>query len=222
MITRVYAMYFSPTGTTQTICETVAAQAADVLGAEKLTYDFTIIKDRQSSPNFNSEDLVVFGTPTYAGRVPNVLLKYLETLNGNGACAVPIVLFGNRNYDDSLIELRNILSNRGFKTIAGGAFVGEHSFSHILAAGRPNEDDKAEARGFADKICEKLKDGNIKFPVDVKGETPIRPYYQPRDRQGIAINILKVKPVVNAQLCDNCGICTAVCPMGSIPKDDVF
>ena len=222
MINRVYAMYFSGTGTTQTICETIAAQAARVLGTEKLTYDFTLIKNRNSFPDFNSEDLVIFGVPTYAGRVPNVLLKYLATLIGNGAYAVPIVLFGNRNYDDSLIELRNILGDKGFKTIAGGAFVGEHSFSRILGAGRPNEDDKVEAREFADKICEKLKNGNVEIPVHVKGETPIRTYYQPRDRKGTPINILKVKPVVNKELCDNCGICAEVCPMGSIPKDDVF
>ena len=222
MISRVYAMYFSPTGTTQTICETMAERMSQALKAEKLTYDFTNIKDRSGSPDFNSEDFVVFGTPTYAGRVPNVLLKYLATLNGNGAYAASIVLFGNRNYDDSLIELRNILNERGFKVIAGGAFVGEHSFSRILGAGRPNEDDKREARAFADKICEKLNDEVTEYPVYVKGETPIRPYYQPRDRKGTAINILKVKPVVNADLCDNCGICAAVCPMGSIPAEDVF
>lgn len=222
MISRVYAMYFSPTGTTQTICETIAAQMSRTLGNEKLTYNFTNIKSRTTSPDFNADDFVVFGVPTYAGRVPNVLLKYLATINGNGAYAASIVLFGNRNYDDSLIELRNILSERGFKVIAGGAFVGEHSFSHILAAGRPNEEDKNEAKSFVDKICEKLKNEDVKYPVHVKGEMPIRPYYQPRDRKGIAINILKVKPVVNADLCDNCGICADVCPMGSIPADDVF
>jgi len=60
------------------------------------------------------EDAVVFGVPVYAGRVPNVLLKYLDKVQGNGALAVPIVLFGNRNYDDALIELRNILEKNGF------------------------------------------------------------------------------------------------------------
>lgn len=222
MINRVYAMYFSATDTTKTICETIAEKAAQILGAEKLTYDFTNIKMRDGFPEFNESDLVVFGTPTYAGRVPNVLIKYVASVKGNGAYAVPVVLFGNRNYDDSLIELRNTLSENGFKAIAGAAFVGEHSFSRILAAGRPNEADRREAEEFSEKICAKLKDGDIKYPVYVKGEEPIRPYYQPRDRKGTSINILKVKPKVSRELCDNCGICAEVCPMGSIPKDDVF
>lgn len=49
------------------------------------------------------------------------------------AIAIPIVLFGNRNYDDALIELRNLLEEDGFNTIAAGAFVGEHAFSYTFA-----------------------------------------------------------------------------------------
>ncbi len=84
---------------------------------------------------------MVFGTPTYAGRVPNVLLKYLATVKGNGAAAMPVVTFGNRAFDDSLIELRDILRDNGFRPFAAAAFVGEHSFSTTLAAGRPDADD---------------------------------------------------------------------------------
>lgn len=46
--------------------------------------------------------------------------------------AVPVVLFGNRNYDDALIELRNILAADGMHPIAAGALLGEHSFSRVL------------------------------------------------------------------------------------------
>lgn len=67
--------------------------------------------------------------PVIAGRVPNVLLKFLDTLQGGGALAVPVVLYGNRNFDDALIELRNILQDRGFYAIGAAAFIGEHSFS---------------------------------------------------------------------------------------------
>ena len=51
---------------------------------------------------------------------------------------MPVVLFGNRNYDDALIELRDLLQADGFGCIAAGAFVGEHSFSRTLGAGRPD------------------------------------------------------------------------------------
>ncbi len=73
--------------------------------------------------------------------MPNVLLKYLETVKGDGAAAMPVVTFGNRAFDDSLIELRDILRDNGFRPFAAAAFVGEHSFSTTLAAGRPDVDD---------------------------------------------------------------------------------
>lgn len=222
MFERVYAMYFSATGTTGRICEAIAKRLAEVSGEDKNTYDFTNIKNRSGSPELGKNDIVVFGVPVYAGRVPNVLLKYLSSIDGRGAYAVPVVLFGNRNFDDALIELRNILEAQSFRTIAGAAFVGEHSFSKLLAKGRPDAGDIAEAEDFAEKIYKSFIDGAVHTPIAVKGEEPIRPYYQPRDRQGNPVNILKVKPVVNKELCNLCGICAEVCPMGSIPKDDIF
>ncbi len=57
--------------------------------------------------------------------MPNLLLPYIrDKVKGNGALAVPVSLFGNRNFDDGLIELRNVLEADGFHTVAGGAFVG--------------------------------------------------------------------------------------------------
>ena len=82
---------------------------------------------------FFRKDIVIVGVPVYAGRVPNVLLKYLNTMSGNGALAIAVVLYGNRNYDDALLELKDILEANGFKVIAGGAFIGEHAFSKTLA-----------------------------------------------------------------------------------------
>ena len=49
--------------------------------------------------------------------------------------------------------------------------------------------------------------------------TPVRPYYTPRDRAGNPVNILKVKPKTKPD-CDHCGICASVCPMGSIDRGD--
>jgi hypothetical protein len=65
------------------------------------------------------------------------LLKYLNTIEGNGALAVAVVVYGNRHYDDALIEWRDILESRNFKVFAAGAFIGEHSFSRILGKNRP-------------------------------------------------------------------------------------
>ena len=109
-IRRVHAVYFSGTGTTEkTVCR-IAAQAAQQLGAELSAMDFTPPQARQETLHFAPEELVIFGVPTYAGRVPNVLLPFLkERVQGGGALAAAVVLFGNRNFDDSLIELREVM-----------------------------------------------------------------------------------------------------------------
>lgn len=221
---KVWAVYFSATDTTKKTVLTIADEAARLLGAEREDYDFTLPGMRENGFAAGKDDLVIFGTPVYAGRVPNVLLKYLATIQGNGALAVPVVLFGNRNFDDGLIELRDILENTGFHTVAAAAFVGEHSFSKTLAAGRPDADDMKEALAFAGKVAEKVKglpEGEVPAPVEVEGVPhPYRGYYQPRDRKGVSIDIRKVKSLVS-DACDDCKICADVCPMGSISHENV-
>lgn len=221
---KVWAVYFSATDTTKKTVLTIADEAARLLGAEREDYDFTLPGMRENGFAAGKDDLVIFGTPVYAGRVPNVLLKYLATIQGNGALAVPVVLFGNRNFDDGLIELRDILENTGFHTVAAAAFVGEHSFSKTLAAGRPDADDMKEALAFAGKVTEKVKglpEGEAPAPVEVDGVPhPYRGYYQPRDRKGVSIDIRKVKSLVS-DACDDCKICADVCPMGSISHENV-
>lgn len=221
---RVWAVYFSATNTTKKVVTAIADEAAEILGAERADYDFTLPAMRAEGFKAEKDDLVIFGTPVYAGRVPNVLLKYLATIQGNGALAVPVVLFGNRNYDDGLIELRDILENTGFHTIAAAAFVGEHSFSKILAAGRPDAEDMADAKKFAGDIAAKVKgleEGVVPAVIEVEGVLyPYRGYYQPRDRKGVSIDIRKVKPLTS-DACTDCKICADVCPMGSISRENV-
>ena len=197
--------------------------------------NFSPAEARKKEYEFSRDDIVVFGVPVIAGRVPNVLLDFLDTLKGGGAMAIPVVLYGNRNFDDALIELRNILEDKGFFTVAAAAFIGEHSFSRILAAGRPDGEDMKTAERFAgeaaDKILYIIRDsegdedrmetvlGEIS-PVEVEGCEPIRPYYKPRDRQGNHINILKVKPKADESKCTKCGKCVDICPMASISMEE--
>ncbi len=220
----VWAVYFSATGTTRKAVETVAAAASRVLAAPWQSVSFTLPQERQEKLQFSTGDLVIVGVPVYAGRVPNVLLPFLtQQVIGNGALAVPVVLYGNRNYDDALIELRNILTENHFACVAAAAFVGEHSFSTVLAAGRPDAEDCALMEGFGEAVGRKVR--RLPFTpteaVAVRGEDPIRPYYKPCDREGNFINILKVKPVTDMAKCGGCGACAQMCPMGSIRADNV-
>ena len=152
----VWAMYFSATGTTKAVAVMVANQLAELLQVERRELDFTLPTSRKESACFCETDLVVFATPVYAGRVPNVLLPYIKTVSGGNALAVPIVLYGNRNYDDALIELRDLLEADQFHTVAAAAFIGEHSFSTILGAGRPDKIDFKIVAEFACKVAGKI------------------------------------------------------------------
>ncbi len=222
-IKQVRLIYFSATGTTRAVVRRVGAQLAERLCASLIEDDFTLPAAREADIVCTADELAVVGVPVYAGRVPNVLLPYVNGhIRGSGTAAVPIVLFGNRSFDDALIELREVLETSGFRTVAAAAFVGEHAFSGTLAAGRPDADDMRRADAFAQSVSDKLRtlDTLPEQPVAVDGQLPIRPYYTPRDRAGKSVNILKVKPKVR-DTCDHCGKCVQLCPMGSIDATDV-
>ena len=223
-IKKVWAVYFSATGTTKKSVMEIVQVVAERLGTDFDTYDFTLPESRLEGLHFSDEDLVVFGTPVYAGRVPNVLLKYLALTEGNGALGVPVVLFGNRNYDDALIEMRDIMETGGFHTIAAAAFIGEHSFSTVLAKERPDGSDIKILHNFAEEIAALIKGLDHVTglpPVAVKGTpAPYSGYYQPRDRKGNPVDIRKVMPATSSD-CTDCKLCAEVCPMGSIDRENV-
>lgn len=220
-ISKVWAVYFTGTGNTKTVVHRIADAAARVLNCPRADYDFSLPAARGQALIFSPTDLVVIGTPVYAGRVPNKLLPFLtEHITGNGALCVPAVTFGNRNFDDGLMELVKLMQANGLSPVAAGAFVGEHSFSTILGAGRPNTDDLALADELGSRAAQQVLTGQTALSAPVDGNDPVGPYYTPRDRAGNPINILKVKPKTDPDKCLKCGLCASVCTMGSIDPTD--
>lgn len=213
------SVYFSATGTTQKVVRQTARTLAAELNLPTLENDFTLPASRAEAMQFAPTDLVVFGIPVYAGRVPNVLVKYLNTIIGNGATAVVLAVYGNRDYDDALVEASDILENSGMRVITGGAFIGEHSFSTTLAAGRPDTQDLQRCTEFAHLTAEKIRRDDFSKPVFKGVPYPYRQHFQPKDAQQNKFDIRKVKPLTSSS-CTRCGLCASVCPMGSISTTD--
>jgi NAD-dependent dihydropyrimidine dehydrogenase PreA subunit/flavodoxin len=217
----VKTFYFSATETTETIMNGIAGSLAESSGGKIAeNVNFTLPDARKEPARFTRQDIVVAGLPVYAGRVPNVLLKYLNTIEGNGALAVAVVVYGNRHYDDALIEWRDILESRGFTVFAAGAFIGEHSFSETLGQSRPDQQDLSAAVEFAKRIRQKLSSPGSPGALSVPGNQPYQPYYRPKDKDGNPVNFQKITPKTGSD-CVDCKLCVSLCPMGSIDVDDV-
>ena len=126
--------------------------------------------------------------------------------------AIIVVVYGNRDFDDALLELKNLVIESGFTPIAGGAFVGEHSFSTEetpIAKGRPDSLDIQNTMEFALKIKDKIKalsTSQMQIDLVVPGNFPYKDKMPPNT----------VAPIVDEKLCNLCGICIDVCPTEAI------
>lgn len=225
MIERVRALYWSPTGATRQLVEHVANAAAAELGCPVEVVDFTPLAARQAEVAFGPNELAVVGAPTYAGKLPNKILPDFQSkLRAAGTPAIAVVTFGNRSFDNSLAELTATLGANGFQVVAGTALVSRHSMSHALGAGRPNEDDLADAAAFASQAARKVAEAQAAgAPVAqpaISGDAAA-PYYTPLQEDGTPAKFLKAKPLTDPELCDQCGDCVRLCPMGSIDAADV-
>ena len=220
-LNRIFSVYWSATGNSRKVAEILANALGDTFGLEPQTRDFTLPQARRNDMTFAEGDLVVFVTPTYAGKLPNKMLPYIQNqIHGNGALAVPCVTFGNRSFDNALAELCDTLEENGFHTVAAGAFVGRHAFTDELAFGRPDTADKWEMERFAKKIAEKIqKLTDFPEPVQVPGDSAA-PYYVPLGTDGQPAKFLKAKPQTHLRKCNFCGACARICPMGAIDLKD--
>jgi ferredoxin len=212
-IKNVYALYFSPTGTTR---KTISAFAGGT-GIPWKEIDLTLPETRQAFKQiFTEEDLLVAGLPVYGGRLPKHLEDFFSGLTGNATPAVALVMYGNREYDDALIELKLRLEEKGFTVKAGTAFIGEHTFSEKIAAGRPDTQDLVTAAHFGRRTIESINKGPS-GKLNLKGNFPfIKKGYDPT----IHLDFPPHPKVVTLERCTQCRICSQNCPWGAISPID--
>lgn len=221
-IKNIKAVFFSPTGNTKRVVEQLSAQFSQKLSVPVEVDDFTLPAAHIDIRTYSPEDLVIFGVPTYAGRIPNKVLPFVQTLfKGNQTRTIAVVTFGNRSFDNSLSELASELEKNHFSVVAAGAVVCKHAFAEI-GIGRPDTTDQERIAAFADTAFKKLQKSEKPLPnASIKRNEALTAYYVPLGTDGKPVNFLKAKPVTDKAKCDNCGVCAVVCPMGSIDKNDV-
>ena len=129
-----------------------------------------------SQISLDKEDVCVVAVPSFGGRVPAIAAERLERIRANGAMAILVVVYGNRAYDDTLLELKTCLKRAGFRCAAAVAAVAEHSIMRQFATGRPDSDDLAELSRFAKEIRRCLEEGRIPNDLAVPGNDPFREY----------------------------------------------
>ena len=100
----IHTLFFSPTHSSREIARTLADGLAVSLGGHQKIRDLTFPPEREESLDCAPGDVLVFAFPVYAGRVPQLLETPLARVRGNGAAAVVAAVYGNRDYDDALLE----------------------------------------------------------------------------------------------------------------------
>ncbi len=212
---KIKLVYFSPTRTTKKVLEGIAKGInMDISDVTDLTNPLVRISEL---PVFDNE-LILMGAPVYTGRLQQEAAEYFKKLKARQTPVVLVVLYGNREYEDALLELKDIAVMTGFNPIACSAFIGEHSFSGSelpLAQNRPDALDMDKAEAFGKMIAAKLNDLEN---MDSLKDVPVpgnKPY---RDRMKLpAMDFIEV-----TDACTDCDICAQACPKDAINRADRY
>ena len=197
---------FSPTGGTRQVADTIIkawGMSVDEIDLAHAETDYTAL-------SLKKDDIAVIAVPSYGGRVPSLAAQRISKIRGNEAQCIIVCVYGNRAYEDTLIELKDIAEESGFKVIAAVAAIAEHSIMHQYATGRPDAKDKRELQNFAEKILEKIKSNPAKTAI------PQIPGNHPYKKAGGAGLVPKAD-----NTCTNCGLCAENCPAQAISRENL-
>ena len=191
----VVEIIFSPTGGTEKVSHILGEQ----LGENTVKIDLSDAKTDFTKCEIAPEDMVFVAMPSFGGRAPAVAIERLKRIAGNGARCTLVCVYGNRAYEDTLVEMEDAAKECGFRVIAAVAAVAEHSILPQYATGRPDDADKKQLEQFADAIA-----SGTEGAVSIPGNRP----YKKSGGAGLV-----PKPTKD---CVKCGLCATKCPVQAI------
>jgi len=195
-------LIFSPTGGTKRTAEAITSSWTECVE----TVDLTDADMDFSEYRILPEDVVLIALPSYGGRVPGLAAERLSEIHGNAAKCVLLCVYGNRAYEDTLVEMEDIAEKCGFTVIAAVSAIAEHSIMHQFASGRPDKSDKEQLKSYAQTIIEKIKSSSSNERIQIPGN---RPY---KKSSGIGLIPKATKE------CVGCELCAEQCPARAIDR----
>ena len=202
-----HSVYFSAKGTTRLCADCIA----EGLNLEKRDYDWLTASEPEKT-TIPAEDVLLFSMPVYGGFIPGLCAERVRSLEGEHTPAIIAAVYGNRHYDDALLQMKELLEKQGFVVIAAGAFLAEHSIFPAVAEGRPDEKDLEVMREFAGKCARLLQEEELWRGKEIA--LPGNPDYDASVFKGVPFH------PEGDENCTGCGKCVQVCPVKAIAREN--
>lgn len=166
----IHQIAFSPTGGTRRVSELLCSG----IEAKSILTELCVKEEELCLPSIAAGDLVVVSMPVYAGRVPALAVERLNAVESNGATCVIVAVYGNRAYEDALVEMQDVTTAQGFNVVAAVAANAEHSICRMYGAGRPDAADARELASFGRAILERVQGGKPFGRLALPGNRPYK------------------------------------------------
>jgi flavodoxin/ferredoxin len=215
-------VYFSQSGNTRKVATTMSdafQKAGHAARAIPLKGDLL--------PEISGCDVLGIGTPCHESQAPPPVKDFLQSLRPlNGK---PAFVFATSSGAPGrvLYNLTSRLRNKGAEVMGGFMVRGMVHFPAPSLVGRmpgrPNEEDLAKVRAFAEAVDRHLQSGRS-GPMPGSRKDALAPTWGFYQLVSLIIKppllrILMPKPKLNQALCDQCNICFKQCPMQSISME---